>query len=324
VVSRLFDFWFKPIDPIRLEMFEKVFTFSFLVYMIERYTYAYEWLTDYGFHFTPEMNLWWQPTPLPTLPEWMVIPFGFILFGGILGLLLGWQRRFFAWYVFGLSVYVQLIDLRSAFTLNKLYIVGFLVLALAPYGRVYGTKDAPRRLHSAWPVRVLQGTILIQYMTAGWCKVFHGDWLERTDILWSQVQGIYCTDFCAWLLRILPEWAWSVQMYAALVFECFAPILIGVKRLRIFGVPLRYIGLVWGLGFQTIIALTMHDLIYFSLQLVSYYVLFLEPETLYAVQAKWREDITDPIRAKLGLGRKGEPAANGGGGDDGDAEPGSV
>jgi len=121
--------------------------------------------------------------------------------------------------------------------------------------------------------------VLVQYFGAGVCKV-HGDWLQvdgawalNPDVLWSQVQGIYCTEFGAWLLRTLPRGAWSVQQYLALAFELFGPFLFLFRRTR----P---IAMIWGIGFQTMIGLSMYKVGYFSAQILSFYVLFLQPGTL--------------------------------------------
>ncbi len=178
------------------------------------------------------------------------------------------------WIVLGCAAYVQLVDLPSAFTLNKFYIVGFAVIALAPSPRdLVAENGAARRVQSAWPLRTLQATLLIQYFTAGTCKVFHGDWMSNPDVLWTQVQGVYCTDLAAWLLRNCSRSFWSVSMYGSLAFELFAPVLFCVKRLR-------WVGIVWGAAFQIGIALTMHELIYFSVQLMAFYVLFVDSNLL--------------------------------------------
>jgi hypothetical protein len=87
------------------------------------------------------------------------------------------------------------------------------------------------------------------------------------------VQGIYCTNFAAWLLRTLPHNAWPVMMYGSLAFELLTPILFMVK-------PLRPIGLIWAIGFLTMISLTMYQLFYFTFQLLSMLVVFVDDKTL--------------------------------------------
>jgi len=88
-----------------------------------------------------------------------------------------------------------------------------------------------------------------------------------------QIQGLYMTDAAAWLVRTLPSWAFPVQQHLALGFELLAPVLLGFRRLR----P---IGIVIGVVLHLIVAITMYQLIYFSLQMIAFYALFLDADTL--------------------------------------------
>jgi hypothetical protein len=78
-------------------------------------------------------------------------------------------------------------------------------------------------------------------------------------------------------VRTLPHWMWRVQQELALWFELLAPLLFAVKRLR----PLAF---VLGLGLHLVVAVTMDQLIYFSLQMACFYLLFIPPE--------WAERLT--------------------------------
>ena len=284
IFRKFLDFWFQPIDPIRWRLFQQCFAFTFLIYMIERFRYAREWLTDYGFHLDKNTKMWYQVDPAPLMQEWMIPIVAIIVFSSILAVIFQWHARKFVWIVFAWAVYIQLVDNISSFTLNKFYILGFCLIALTPKVKEFYDKTAKKHLmlQSAWPLRVLQFTLLIQYGTAGWCKVIHGDWMSSPDALWTQVQGLYCTDIAAWMLRTIPKGiAWSLMMYSSLAFEVFAPIIFAVRRTRI----LAYL---WGFSFQLVIALTMHQLIYFSAQMVCFYILFMNPDFLKKItgQAK--------------------------------------
>lgn len=294
-IQRLLQFCFGPVDPIRLDVFGRVYSVTFLIYMIGRFVHAKEWLTDYGFHLTNEDKKFWHPDLFPTMPTWMIIPFGILLFGSILLHIIGWKPRVIIWVVFALAVYVQLVDILSAFTLNKLYILGYFVLAVGSLWNTYQSKSEEGKINlvSAWPMRVLQFTILIQLGTAGLCKVFHGDWIDlpmlwqhmigkgvegqswvNQNVLWSQIQGVYSTEFSGFLLRILPKWMWSIQQHLALFFEVFAPLLIGIKKIR-------WVGFIMSAGFMLVIALTMYELTYFMLQLAAFLILFVRYKTLH-------------------------------------------
>ena len=221
----------------------------------------------------------------PTLPEGVLPVFGLVLFGSLAAFLLGWKTRWATWVVLGCVTYVTLVDALASYTINKLFIVSLAVLALVPLGAAWGLeRRRGPRMQSVWPIRVLQATLLIQLFTAGWCKVAHGDWLQNPYVLWSQVQGIYRTDIAAWLLRVTPGGVWAWMQYIALSFELLAPVLFLIRRFR----PLGYL---WGAGFFLMIAMTMHQLIYFMLQMACFFVVFMENRTLHALQAR-----VDPCR----------------------------
>jgi hypothetical protein len=140
---------------------------------------------------------------------------------------------------------------------------------------------------SAAALRALQGTIVVIYFAAGWSKGIGGDWLKYSDVLYTQVQGSHRTEIAAWALRTWPLWFWTLNQHLALFFELAAPLLLGMRKLR----P---IGFVLGVGMHLIIALTMFQLIYFSLLMWAYYALFVSAE-------QWRVLARVPKR----LGREG-------------------
>ena len=167
--------------------------------------------------------------------------------------------------------------------------VVLLALALAPAPRLVREGGEMVERQSIWPVRVLQATLLIQYFGAGACKVLHGDWLLvegawalNPNVLWSQVQGVYCTDLGAWMLRTLPRSAWAAQQHLALAFELIGPFLFLFRRTR----P---VVMLWGLGFQLVIGLSMYKVGYFSAQILAFYVLFMPPHWWRRVGERLRE-----------------------------------
>src|SRR5690606_23929515 len=99
-----------------------------------------------------------------------------------------------------------------------------------------GPEGRPR-LRSAWPLRALQFTLIVQLFGAGLCKLRFGDWLAYSDTLWHQVQLSFMTDAAAWMIRNVPAAVWAGLQHLALGFELLAPLLFGVRRLR----PLGYI-----------------------------------------------------------------------------------
>jgi len=69
-------------------------------------------------------------------------------------------------------------------------------------------------------------------------------------------------------MQVTPAWGWTLQQYIALGFVLLAPILLIIPSTR-------WIAIVWGSGFHLIIALTMHMLLPFSLQMMGFYIFFL-------------------------------------------------
>jgi len=293
--SRLLDFWFEAVDPVRLDTFRVLFSIVLLLYLGVRLMHPYEWLTSYGFHYTAETRLGIDPVPWPLLPAYLVPPFVALLVGSIVCLIAGWRVRLCLWVVLALVVYIQYVDWLTISTPNKLFILGYAVLALAPPLRSQGPDGALRQ--SAWPVRVLQATLLIQYFTAGTCKIVFGDWFLHTDVLWSQVQGVHRTDTAAFLLRTLPKQAWSLMMYSALLFEILAPLLFAMRRTR-------WLAFVWGFSFHVLVGATMGKIIYFGLQMTSFYVLFMEPAQL-RIAWRWLTDGARAARNALLPGHRG-------------------
>ena len=294
------DFWFAPVAPARFVLWQRVFSTTFLIFVAGWSMHAREWLTDYGYHVSANATNPVYPAPFPLVPQAWLVPFLVLLFASTLGLIADAGGRAIKLVVLGLAVYIQLVDQTSSFTLNKLYIFGFFLIAFASPSRPVVVVDGslqPRM--SAWPVRVMQATLLIQYTTAGTCKAFLGDWLKRPDVLFTHAVGVYRTEIAGLAMQYLPAAFWTAAMIFALVFELFAAPLFMIPKLRRFGIAagcLMHIG----------IALLMKDLIFFSLQMMSFYVLFLSD----AFCARVEEKLARGVSACLGaLSRSRAPAS---------------
>lgn len=261
-------FWYAPVDPVRLDAFRQAFTYTLIFYTLAWAQHGGEWLTPVGYHPSSAADAH-HSAHVPLLTRAALLPFFVVYLGAMIAVIFGWARRLATCVVLAGLVYVTLADPVSAFTINRLYIFGFLVLALAPCPSGQSTQATI----PAWPIRVLQVSLLIHYLASGLCKALRGDWLTHSDVLWTQIQGIYATDAAAWLLRVLPGGAWSLLQHAALGFELLAPILFMSRRLR----PA---GFVLGVGLHLVVAVTMYQLLYFSLQMVSLYLVFVDPARL--------------------------------------------
>jgi hypothetical protein len=254
-------------DALPLRVFEVLFTCSFFVWMCCCFLTWREWLTEEGFHLNEtELTGMGYPSPFGLLSGVEVAGLAAcIALAGVV-LIFNCGRRLALLTLFAAAVYVQGADLMAAFTLNKLYVGIYGILLVTPGY----TRDATtgRLRVSAVAIRVIQATLILQYFAAGLAKAFKGDWLKFSDVLYTQVQGVYRTDLAAWMLRTLPVWSWTVMQWTSLLFELEAPVLFCWRKLRL-------LAFVIGMGFHLMIALLMKDLIYFSLQMWAFYALFI-------------------------------------------------
>ena len=269
------NFWAGPIDPIRLDTFRLLIGISLFCYIAAWWQHAAEWLTPVGFHVSPAAD-WSSPDFLPLPVGWLPL-FGVLYFGSILAWTLGIATPWTTWLTLAGTIYVTFVDVFSAYTLNKFYIIILSIFACTKSATYWTPFPKAPRLRSAWALRIFQLTLVVHYFITGYTKAFRGDWLQNPNTLWSQIQGLYMTDFAAWLLNHLPLGCFSWMQYAALSFEIFSPILFIVPALR----PL---GILWGFTFQMLVAVSMEQLIYFSFQMICFYVLFIEERTLHAVR----------------------------------------
>lgn len=269
-------------DVLPLRVFEAAFTASFLLWMGQCFRTWEEWLTEAGFHLTSEeLVSMGYPEAFPLLNGYGVIGLAVLItVSGLLLIFNKWRRAALLG-LFASAVYVQGGDMMSAFTLNKLYVAVYGILLITPgYRR---DPETGRLIGSVVGMRVIQATLLLQYLAAGTGKAFKGDWLKYSDVLYTHVQGGYRTEFAALSLRTFPVWSWTVMQWTALLFELEAPLLFCVRRLRI-------VAFIIGMGFHLVIALMMKDLIFFSVQMWTFYALFVTAEQWRWVGRKLRAE----------------------------------
>jgi hypothetical protein len=257
---------FAPTDAIRIRTFTWLLTWALLIYTLAWAGAGDEWLTEVGFHprgaAMRGQQMPWGPLPAG-LQWWILGPYVVAM----ISVILGWGGRVaVAGVLIGL-ISVSSLDRLSMFTFNKLAMVSYAVLLCAAVVPGEDRGQTPR-LRSAWPLRILQATIVLQYFGAGVCKL-HGDWLAHSDVLWMQAQGAFRTETAAWLLATLPKPAWTMMQWSALAFELLAPILLVVPRFRV-------LGFVWGGAMLLMIGLTMAKVGYFTFMIATYFALFVD------------------------------------------------
>ena len=270
MTSRFLDWWFRPHHPFALRIFEVLICFSMTIYFTSYLGGLDIWISDTGFHLSASATSSNYLKPPPLVPQdWLnVVVVGFYSLMTLY--MLGYARRFIAFVFFLGAVYVQAVDQPSAFTVNRMFIVSFLVLSLQPPEY----EEDGRRYISGWVVRFFQLTLLVQYSTSGVCKANPGDWIIwepfgfHWNIVWTQSQGHYKNILTAYALNYLPWFVWYTLSLFSYLFELMAPLWFGWKKSRYWAVG-------FGIFFHLGIAVLMKDLIYFSFQMITSYILFI-------------------------------------------------
>ncbi len=299
------NMWFEPTSPARWRLFERAFALTYIIYVADWSQWATEWLTNVGFHPTASMISSVYPPPITPMDPTYLPFFLIIVFAAPTFVIFGIFKRISLFVCCLCTIYIQLVDLNAAFTLTKLYIVFFFLQSIAPSPKwvFLPGKEEPVLRVSSWPIRIIQTTLCIQYCTAGTCKMFHGDWLKVSDILYGHSVGLYRNQIATYAIHYLPRPAWVVQSAMALMFEALAPLLFIIRRLR----P---IGIVVGVGMHIVIAVLMKDLLLFSAQMIAFYVLFL-PERWCDVTEEWLDKhILSKLRGLVGLNKKAKPSSS--------------
>lgn len=287
----LLDWWFKPQDVRVTRMFEFLLCISMVYYFSGHLQTPEWWLTDKGFHVSAEATSAHYLPPPPLLPREWVMPAVYLFYtlGGVY--LLGYGRRFLNPIFFALCVYIQAMDQPSSFTINRLLIVYFFMLSFQPSEEIVEGK----RVVSGWLVRIIQLTLVFQYLGAGICKWYGGNWLDNVGggiigsmnyTIWSQAQGHYKNLISAWAINTWPSFMWGGFAWGTLIVETLSPMLFFVRYKNIYlwailAAFLMHLG----------IAVLMKDLIYFSFQMVCSYVFFL-PD-------KWMTTFVEKLQDKF-------------------------
>lgn len=280
-INQAWERLFRDEEAIQVRRFECCFTITFLMWVAVRFLNWRDWLTSEGFHLSSaELSSMGYPQPwqpLSAFQAWLFL--AAVVIGATL-LLWPISRKGYGaktrvchlrmvgmWTLALCALLFQKVDFMAAFTLNKLYTGVFFLLAVAPNMQFSCEKQSLTQ--PAIIVHTLRCTLVLQYFAAGLAKM-DGDWLLSRDVLWEHVQGVYRTDIAAWALRTMPRWSWTLQQHLSLSFEVLAPLLFFIN-------VLRPIAIVVGVSFHLIIALMMKDLIYFSVQMLTFYILFSRP-----------------------------------------------
>ena len=168
------NFWFGPIDLIRIDTFRFLKGLSMLAYFgCWWHQGATEWLTTESFHISAQAN--WSNLTLPALPVAALPFFGIFFFGSIILWTLGISTRITSILSLAGIIYVTYADMFSAYTLNKFYIVTLTLMMVYPHGVYWSPQKRAPYPVSAWGLRILQLTLLLHYFITGYSKAAYGD-----------------------------------------------------------------------------------------------------------------------------------------------------
>jgi uncharacterized membrane protein YphA (DoxX/SURF4 family) len=271
VLSERFGRWLDAPQPaLRLELIRIFAPLAILGFMSSRIRHAPEWLGSAGFR-VPDLGEsdYRQPLYIPALPDWAAWLVALALLVSGLAVSLGIRARTFAWVFACLLAFVALSDRLAAFTVSKLSPAVLVVLALSPCGRRLGV-DAwlalkrgaePERTVAGAHIRFFQVLLPVIYSASGIAKA-RGDWLERSDVLFTLMHDSYQTVVAWALANALPLAAWSVLQFVTLAFEALAPVWFASKKTR-------SIAFIVGVGMHATIGLSFGPVKWFSLLMIS-------------------------------------------------------
>ena len=283
-VDAFLGWWFKPFDLLYFKIYEVLICGTMLYYFGGYLTQIDWWLGDMGFHASKAATSthYLPPPPRPSSEWFSTIIVVFYTTG--LVYLLGYGRRILNWVFFALCVYVQAMDQPTAFTINRMLIIYFLMLALRPSAmKILDETGKERAMVSGWMARIIQLTLTIQYTASGFCKM-NGDWLDRADIVWTQSQGHYKNLISAWAVNDMPMPLWWALAAFTLAFETCAVVTFFWRKTRMWTIGT-------GLLTHIFIAILMKDLIYFSVQMMTAYIFFLPEHWVTKFREVWKQRV---------------------------------
>lgn len=286
-VRRAFD---GTVDARRYRLIQGAMGWMLLAYTAFWARNYREWITPEGFHPSVTATATQSPA-MPLVSPAVAVVLGVVFFGALAAFLFGYKRRVTGAVVLLGCIYTLLVDPIASFTINRLNVICFGIFVLAPEPVANDDDNGPKEVMLAWPATMLAILVLVHYFAAGLCKVFHGSWADYNDVLWVQIQGVYRTEIAAWMVRTVPQGGFLVLQHLALAFELLAPVLLGIRKLR----P---IGIVIGFGMHIMISLTMQHLVFFSTQMMAFYVLFFPDAWLDRFDALLEDKPDRPRKAK--------------------------
>jgi hypothetical protein len=273
--------WLWNPQPIaRLVAIRILVPLAILGFMSSRLIHADDWIGRSGFH-VPALpgDDYRQPLYVPALPNGLAWTIALATFVSGLAVAAGAFMRASSVVFATLLVFLALADRLAAFTVSKLGAVLAIAIACTPAAARVSV-DAWRRRRadprapeptevSGGNVRFFQLLLAVMYFSTGVGKV-RGDWLDRTDAVYSNLHDSYQTAISFLMASRIPGWGWTGFQWLVLTLELGAPVWFAFRATRLPAVVLL-------LGMHAIIGLGFGPVIWFAILMASLLVACFTP-----------------------------------------------
>jgi uncharacterized membrane protein YphA (DoxX/SURF4 family) len=280
VADRIAAWLWGPQPVARLVAIRILVPFAILGFLAARLAHADDWIGRAGFH-VPEVggHDYRQPLYVPALPNGLAWAVAALTVLSGLAVAAGAVTRVSSVVFAALLVYLALADRLAAFTVSKLGAVLAIALACTPAAarasvdawlRRRRDPSAPRPIEvSGGNVRFFQLLLAVMYFSTGVGKV-RGDWLERSDVIYTNLHDSYQTAFSYLLASRIGATGWAGFQWQVLTLELGAPLWFALR-------PTRLPAVVMLLGMHAIIGLGFGPVIWFALLMSSLLVACFAP-----------------------------------------------
>ena len=281
LAERVRAWFFAPQPVARLCAIRILVPLAILGFLSSRLVHADHRIGSSGFH-VPDVGRddYRQPLYLPALPDGIAWTLALLTVVSGVAVAAGALTRVSSVVFALLLVYLALADRLAAFTVSKLGAVLAVALALTPAG-ARASVDAWLRRSRDWSphprpgevgggnVRFFQMLVAVMYFASGLGKL-RGDWLDRNDVIYTNLHDSYQTAVSYLLASRVPAWGWTGFQWLVLALELGAPLWLTLG-------PTRLPAVVLLLGMHAIIGLGFGPVIRFALLMASLLVACFAP-----------------------------------------------
>jgi uncharacterized membrane protein YphA (DoxX/SURF4 family) len=280
ILERIATWLWAPQPVVRLAALRMLVPLAILGFMAARLVHADDWIGGAGFH-VPQVggDDYRQPLYVPALPNGLAWTVAALTVLSGLAVAAGAVMRLSSPLFAALLVYLALADRLAAFTVSKLGAVLAIALALTPCAARASVDAWLRRRRdpraplptevSGGNVRFFQLLLAVMYCSTGVGKV-RGDWLDRNDVIYTNLHDSYQTAISYLMASRIPGWGWAGFQWLVLTLELGAPLWLALG-------PTRLPAVVLLLGMHAIIGLGFGPVIWFALLMSSLLVACFAP-----------------------------------------------